>query len=117
MTGRAQGRGGDAEAVRRLLEQEREEGEAVIVELSDEGPTVATLLERSSKLARLDALAALGRRDPRGIGTVAGYLAAVEVQAMRLRAAIARVRSAWTAEDAAPYLSTAERPAWLASSS
>jgi len=114
---RSDGPGSDAAAVRRLLEHERDEREAVIVELQDGGPTVATILERATRLARLDGLAALGRRDPLGIGVVAGYVAAVEAQAVRLRAMIARVRAGWAAEDTAPYLAAMERPAWLASSS
>lgn len=115
---RAGGRGSDAAAVRQMLERSADEIDAVVVELDEGGPTVATLLQRSTRLARLDALAALGRRDPLGIGAVAGYLAAVEVQAIRLRAVVARVRSAWTFEDAAPYLAaTAERTAWPVSSS
>jgi hypothetical protein len=115
---RTEGRGANAAAVRQMLEQEEDEVEAVIAELDEGGPTVATLLQRSTRLARLDALAALGRRDPLGIGAVAGYLAAVEVQAIRLRATIARVRAAWTVEDAAPYFAApSERSSWLASSS
>jgi len=115
---RTEGRGANAAAVLQLLEQERDEVEAVIVELDEGGPTVATLLQRSTRLARLDALAALGRRDPLGIGAVAGYLAAVEAQAIRLRATVARVRAAWTVEDTAPYLAApSERSPWLASSS
>ena len=50
-----------------------------------------------------------------GIGAVIGYVAAVEAQAIRLRAMVARVRARWTAEDAAPYLARTERPAWLVS--
>jgi len=112
---RTTGRGPDAAAVRRLLDHERGDREAVVIELSEAGPSLATLLERSTRLARLDALAARGRRDPLGIGTVAGYLAAVEVQAIRLRAMVAKVRARWSAEDVAPYLARTERPAWLAS--
>ena len=112
---RVGGRGQEAAAVRRLLEHEEADHEAVVVELSEAGPTLATILDRTTRLARLDALAALGRRDPLGIGVVAGYIAEVEAQAIRLRAMVARVRARWSAEDAAPYLARTERPTWLAS--
>jgi vacuolar-type H+-ATPase subunit C/Vma6 len=112
---RSSGRGDEAAAVRRLLEHERADRDAVVVELTEAGPTLATILDRSMRLARLDAMTALARRDLLGIGAVAGYVAAVEAQAIRLRAMVARVRAHWTAEDAAPYLARTERPAWLAS--
>jgi hypothetical protein len=107
-------RGGEAAALRRLLELERDAREATMVELTEAGPTLATVLDRTTRLAALDMLSALGRRDPLGIGAVAGYVAAVEAQAIRVRAMIARVRARWSAEDAAPYLARNERPAWLA---
>lgn len=107
-------RGGEAAALRRLLEHEREARQAIVIELTEGGPALATALERMTRLAALDALAALGPRDPLGIGAVAGYVAAVEAQAIRLRAMIARVRVHWTAEDTAPYLARSERPSWLA---
>lgn len=105
--------GHEAAALRRLLEHEGADREATIVELGEAGPTLATVLDRTTRLARLDALGALGRRDPLGIGAVAGYVAAVEAQAIRLRAMVARIRARWSAEDAAPYLARYERPAWL----
>ena len=111
---RVEGRGEEAAALRRLLEHEQAAMELAIVELGEAGPMMATVVERTARLARLDALAALGRRDPLGLGAVAGYVAAVEAQAIRLRAMIARVRVHWTAEDVAPYLARTERPAWLA---
>jgi len=107
-------RGGEAAALRRLLAHEREAREAMVIELTEAGPTLATVLDRTTRLAVLDALAALGPRDPLGIGAVAGYVAAVEAQAIRLRAMIARVRARWSTEDAAPFLAPSERPAWLA---
>lgn len=111
---RVAGRGEEAAALRRLLEHEQAARDAAVVELGEAGPTLATVVERTTRLARLDALDALGRRDPLGIGAVAGYVAAIEAQAIRLRAMIARVRVHWTAEDAAPYLARNERPSWLA---
>lgn len=114
---RAEGSGEDARAVREVLARERADRDAVIMQLTDGGPALATLLERARKLARLDALAALGRRDPLGIGTVAGYLAALEAQAVRLRAALARVRAGWSAELVATYMAASERPTWRAWSS
>lgn len=112
--GRVKVRGGEAAALRRLLEHEQAAREATIIELTEAGPTLATVLERTTRLAALDALAAMGRRDPLGIGAVVGYVAAVEAQAIRVRAMIARVRARWSAEEAAPYLARNERPAWLA---
>jgi len=112
---RTSGRGHDAAVVRRLLEHEGADRDAVVVELTEAGPSFATILERSTRLARLDALAVLARRDLLGIGVAVGYVAAVEAQAIRVRAMVARVRARWSAEDAAPYLARTERPAWLAS--
>jgi vacuolar-type H+-ATPase subunit C/Vma6 len=107
-------RGDEAAALRRLLEHEQTAREATIVELGQAGPALATVVDRTMRLAMFDALSTLGRRDPLGIGAVAGYVAAVEAQAIRLRAMVARVRARWSAEDAAPYLARNERPAWLA---
>jgi len=112
---RVEGRGDEAAALRRQFGQEQAARQATVMELAEAGPALATVLERTTRLAGLDALSALGRRDPLGIGAVAGYVAAVEAQAIRLRAMIARVRARWSAEDAAPYLARSERPAWLAS--
>lgn len=114
---RASGRGREARAVLELIEHEQGDREAVVLELTEAGPTMATILERSVVLARLDGLAVLGGRDPLGIGAVAGYLAAVHAQAIRLRAMVARVRARWSTQDANPYLARTERPAWLAWSS
>ena len=65
---------------------------------------MAALAERALTLERLDGQARSGRRDPLGIGTVVGYVAAVEAQAIRLRAILARVRAGWPAAFTAPYL-------------
>ncbi len=92
---RAVGPGVDAPAVREFLARERADRRAVAQELMTAGPTAATLVERTTTLARLDDRARAGRRDPLGIGTVAGYTAAVEAQAIRLRASLARVAGGW----------------------
>jgi vacuolar-type H+-ATPase subunit C/Vma6 len=101
---RAEGRGADAATVRRLLAEERAERKAVAVELVELGPAAAWLTERSARLRRLDRQAHLGRRDPLGIGTVAAYVAAVEAQAIRLRALLTRIVAAWGPETIAPFL-------------
>jgi hypothetical protein len=62
------------------------------------------LLERATTLARLDRLAAAGPRDPLGIGAVAGYVAAVEGQAIRLRAILARVAAGWSGQLVGTYM-------------
>ena len=100
---RASGRGADARLVRVLLAAERAEREAVARELADGGPAAAWLVERSSRLARLDGQARLGPRDPLGIGAVAGYVADLEAQAIRLRASLTRIVAAWSPEVVAPY--------------
>lgn len=95
---RAAGRGADASKVRELLDREDADRRAVASELMPAGPTAASLLERTTTLARLDDRARAGRRDPLGIGTVAGYVAAVEAQAIRLRASLAHVVAGWGRE-------------------
>jgi hypothetical protein len=101
---RAAIRGGAARQVRDLLVEERAERDAVVAELRDAGPSAAWLVERSAALARLDRLARMGPRDPLGIGAVAGYVAAVEAQAIRMRAALARIASGWGREAFAAFL-------------
>ncbi|HEX6128918.1 MAG TPA: V-type ATPase subunit [Candidatus Limnocylindria bacterium] len=102
---RAAGRGPDASMVRRVLEEEAAERETVGLELGTGGAGVAALVERSARLARLDRLAHLARRDPTGIGPVVAYVAAVEAQSIRLRTVLARVAGGWSAEIARGYLS------------
>ena len=93
---RAAGRGTDAAQVRRLLADERIARAAAVAELLSTGAAAASLVERTATAARLEALARAARRDPLGIGAVAGYVAAVELQAMRIRAALARVVVGWS---------------------
>jgi len=100
----AGGRGGDARFVREVVEREIATRAAGAAALDESGVAAGTLVERAETLARLDALAALGRRDPLGIGAVAGYVAAVEVQAIRLRAIMAGVGSGWSRARVAEYL-------------
>jgi hypothetical protein len=114
---RAECRGRDADAVRAVLDREREDRQSIVVELGEGGAGLATLVQRATTLERLDTLAAAGRRDPLGVGAVAGYVAAIGAQAIRLRAVAARARGAWTAEDVAPYLAATRESAWHAWSS
>jgi len=101
---RAAGRGDDAEQVRALLSAERSRGRAVLAELLDHGIDSAAVLERRGRLAELRDLARRARRDPLGIGVVAGYVAAVESQAIALRAIVASVGAGWGRDRAAAYL-------------
>jgi vacuolar-type H+-ATPase subunit C/Vma6 len=100
----AAGHGPDARAVRTILAREREDRDAVQDELTAGGASAASLVERTVTLARLDELARTGRRDPLGIGSVAGYVASVEAQAIRLRASLARVVAGWGHDLVGTYL-------------
>jgi hypothetical protein len=102
---RAAGSHADARLVQALLAAERAERASVAAELAEAGPAGAWFAERSSRLARLDRQAHLGPRDPLGIGAVAGYVAAVDAQAIRLRASLTRIVAAWSPDTVAPYLS------------
>lgn len=101
---RAAGRGGDAARVRAIIAAERADRAAVVGELRGEGASAAAHVERETTLARLDRLAAAGPRDPLGIGAVAGYVAAVEAQAIRLRAILARVAAGWSGQLVGTYM-------------
>jgi vacuolar-type H+-ATPase subunit C/Vma6 len=101
------GRGPDARAARAILARERRDRTAVHEELTTGGPSAAALVERILALARLDELAHAGRRDPLGIGSVAGYVASVEAQAIRLRASLARVVAGWGHDLVGAYLAPA----------
>ena len=107
---RARGRGADAARVRALIAREAADRGTVARELAEAGPAAAALLERALTLARLDATAHEARRDPLGIGTVAGYVAAVEAQAIRLRACLARVVAGWGHDLVGSYLGSYPRP-------
>jgi vacuolar-type H+-ATPase subunit C/Vma6 len=101
---RARGRTADARLVREAIEREiavRANGAAV---LRESGAAAGAFVERSDTLDRLDALVSVGRRDPLGIGVVAGYVAAIELQAIRLRAILAGVVAGWPPTLVGEYL-------------
>ena len=104
---RARGRGPDATAVRDLLAAEAVDRKAVAAELAAGGPAAASVVERVLRLARWAALDHGAHRDPLGIGTVAAYVAAVELTAVRLRAILARVAGTWREEDATRFFAGA----------
>lgn len=95
---RATGRSENARFVEQLLRREAAERRAVAAELEAGGVASALRLERGLVLARLSELARRARRAPHSIGPVAGYIAAVELQAIRLRAILARLRSGWAGD-------------------
>jgi len=105
-TERAKGRSEGARLVRAILHEERSERSDIEAELEDAGPGSAWLLERTATLDRLDRTARLGPRDPLGVGAVAGYVAALEAQGIRMRASLARVAAGWSPEAIRPFLST-----------
>ena len=102
---RTVGRGAEGAWVRDLLTEERTAARTVATELAEHGPEGAATLERRLTLARLDLLAGRARHDPLGIGVVAGYVAAVEAQAIRLRAVLSHVSGRWSRARAMAYLS------------
>lgn len=95
---RAEGRSENARFVAALLRREAADRRAVTGEIEAGGVGSALRLERGLALARLGELVRRARRDPLSIGPVAGYVAAVELQAVRLRAMIAHLRSGWTGD-------------------
>jgi hypothetical protein len=114
---RARGPGTEAARVRQALEREGSDRAAVSRELHENGPVAASLADRALALARFDDLARDARRDPLGIGAVLGYIGAVEAQAVRLRAVLARVRSGWSSEMLGVYLDQQDSRRWHVSSS
>ncbi len=94
----AAGRTRACRRVRALLDDERAIRAAAVAELEAAGAAPASFLERTATAARLEALARAARRDPLGIGVVAGYVAAVELEAMRVRGALARAVVGWSDE-------------------
>ncbi|HEX7949296.1 MAG TPA: V-type ATPase subunit [Candidatus Limnocylindrales bacterium] len=113
---RASGPTEDARRVSAIIADElavRMSASAVAMEA---GVAAATLGERDDTLARLDRLVRLGHRDPLGIGTVAGYVAAVEAGSIRLRAILTGTVAGWPADLVGEYLVTqrAHAPATVA---
>lgn len=88
---RASGGGRAGVPVRAAIADERAWRGAVLAELESVGPGAAVAADRTRTSARLRTLARAGPRDPLGFGPVVGYVAAVELQAMRLRAAAAGI--------------------------
>lgn len=101
---RASGPGEAARIVKEVITGERTVRAQAALDSRDTGTAVAALAERDTTLARLDRLVRLGRRDPLGMGTVVGYVAAVEAGAIRLRAIVARVAGGWPPDVVAEYL-------------
>ncbi|MEX1170695.1 MAG: V-type ATPase subunit [Chloroflexota bacterium] len=101
---RASGPGEAARTVREVVLAERAARTAAAAGSRDTGTAMAADEERDTTLARLDRLVRLGRRDPLGIGAVIGYVAAVEIGAIRLRAAVASVVAGWPADIVAEYI-------------
>jgi vacuolar-type H+-ATPase subunit C/Vma6 len=98
------GRHADQRLVRSMIEDEVRLRSEAVDELGQAGASAASLLERVSLLARLDALVAAAHRDPLGVGPVAGYVAGLEAQAIRVRAALAGVAAGWGRDLVGSYL-------------
>jgi vacuolar-type H+-ATPase subunit C/Vma6 len=105
---RARARGRNAALVRRLLAEEEGERREVREELRSGDAGGAALVERALRLGRLRRLARAGRRDELGIGAVAGYVAAVELQVLALRTVLARVAGGWPSSTARRFLAAGE---------
>ena len=101
---RVAGPGADADRARAIVAAQREQRVTVAAALEQEGAAAAAELDRIRTLARHDRLAARAHRDPLGIGSVAGYVASVEAQAIRLRAVLARVAGGWSRERTGAWL-------------
>ncbi len=86
---RAEGSGEDAAAVRDLMRGEVAERRRVREALQAGATADAAWRERQLLGERLARLERRGHHDPLGIATVAGYVAAVEAQALRLRSILA----------------------------
>ncbi len=95
---RAREQGDDGALVRAMLAAERDDSRRVLAELIERDASHAVDLERLARLARFDRLARRARRNPLGVGVVAGYAAAIEAQAIRLRAILAHVAAGWSRE-------------------
>lgn len=101
---RVRGHGADRALVREIVAAERRDRTEAAQELRVAGAAGAAALERTAALSRLAGTARRARREPLGIGVPAGYVAAVEAQAIALRAALARVAAGWPARMVGTYL-------------
>ena len=106
---RARGRGANARRVRGIVQAEQAARVAAATAARETGAGVAAPAERDATLARLDELARAGRRDPLGVGAVAGYVAAVEAQAIRLRAILAGSAAGWSPDLVGEYFAVGRR--------
>lgn len=107
----AAGQGRDGALVGTLLERDAADHDAAWLLARDSGIATATAVDRATRLDRLDTVAALGRHDASGVGAVAGYVAAVEAQALRVRAALAAASAGWTPQRVGEYLVATRVPA------
>jgi vacuolar-type H+-ATPase subunit C/Vma6 len=101
---RAASRGIDARRVATLLAEERADRLAVRDALEFGGAASAALVERATVLARAEVRARRARRDLHGIGAVAGFIAAVDAEAVRLRVVLARLAGGWSRGMARSFL-------------
>jgi vacuolar-type H+-ATPase subunit C/Vma6 len=99
----AAGRDPNAGAVREVIEGEMATRANAARTTREDGAGIAAPGERDATLARLDRMARLGRRDPLGVAAVAGYVAAVEAQSIRLRAALAGAAAGWSPDLVGEY--------------
>jgi vacuolar-type H+-ATPase subunit C/Vma6 len=101
---RVDGRSEAARIVRGAVEAELAVRTAAVGEAQEAGAGIAAPGERDATLRRLDGLAAHARRNPLGVGAVVGYVAAVEAQAIRLRAILAGSAGGWSPDLVGEYL-------------
>lgn len=87
---RIPGRDRESLRVRAIVESERADLEAVAHASATHSPQAA-LIERAATLARLDRLAREDGTDPTGVGTVAGHVAGLEAEALRLRTRLGEI--------------------------
>lgn len=87
---RITGRDRESGRVRAIVESERADLEAVAHATAIRSPQAA-LIARAAILARLDRLAREGSADPTGVGTVAGHVAGLEAETLRLRTRLVEI--------------------------
>ncbi len=101
---RAQDAGEDGRLVLDEIGRERSDRLAVRDMLRSAGLDDAARLERHLALGRMARLGRRARREPLGVAPVVGYRAALEHQALQLRAAMARPAAAWDVDRAASFV-------------